>query len=105
MIFGAVEYTVKKGDSLSLIAKKYGRPLTDWKKIWDINQDTIKNPDKIFPGQVIQIPVSWESNSNPSPSPKPSPLPVITTKTAMGKYLLIAGVIGLAYYSYKKKWF
>jgi nucleoid-associated protein YgaU len=46
-------YEIKKGDSLSKIAKAYG---TTWQKIHEMNKDVIKNPDKIFPGQKIKIP-------------------------------------------------
>lgn len=46
-------YEIKKGDSLSKIAKLYG---TTWQKIHAMNKDTIKNPDLIFPGQKIKIP-------------------------------------------------
>ena len=48
-------YEIKKGDSLSKIAKQYG---TTWQKIHAMNKDTIKDPDKIFPGQKIKIPKS-----------------------------------------------
>jgi len=46
-------YEIKKGDSLSKIAKAYG---TTWQKIAEMNKDTIKNPDLIFPGQKIKVP-------------------------------------------------
>jgi nucleoid-associated protein YgaU len=46
-------YEIKKGDSLSKIAKSFG---TTWQKIHAMNKDTIKDPDKIFPGQKIKIP-------------------------------------------------
>ena len=46
-------YEIKKGDSLSKIAKQYG---TTWQKIAEMNKDTIKNPDMIFPGQKIKVP-------------------------------------------------
>jgi nucleoid-associated protein YgaU len=50
-------YTIKSGDSLSKIAKhEYGNA-NDWRKIFEANQDTIKDPDKIFPGQEIKIPL------------------------------------------------
>lgn len=45
------EYTVKKGDTLSGIAAKYG--LT-WAKLAEIND--IKNPNIIYPGQTITVP-------------------------------------------------
>lgn len=46
-------YEIQKGDSLSKIAKNFG---TTWQKIHAMNKDTIKDPDKIFPGQKIKIP-------------------------------------------------
>lgn len=52
---GAEEtYTVKAGDNLSKIAKKY--PGLSWKDIYDANTDRIKNPDLIQPGWELKIP-------------------------------------------------
>ena len=48
-------YEIQKGDTLGKIAKHYG---TTWQKIHEMNKDTIKNPDLIFPGQKIKIPKS-----------------------------------------------
>jgi nucleoid-associated protein YgaU len=48
-------YEVKSGDSLSKIAKQYSG--ISWKDIFEANRDQIKDPDKIFPGQVLKIPV------------------------------------------------
>ncbi len=49
-------YTVKKGDSLSKIAKQaYGDPL-QWPKIHEANRDLIEDPDLIHPGQVLKLP-------------------------------------------------
>lgn len=46
-------YTVKKGDTLSGIASRYG---TTWQKIYEENKDVIgENPNLIYPGQVIKI--------------------------------------------------
>lgn len=49
-------HTVAKGESLSKIAKQYYGDAKQWKKIFEANKDTIKNPDLIFPGQVIKVP-------------------------------------------------
>lgn len=51
-------YTIKPGDSLSKIAKLKLGNANDWPKIHEANKDTIKDPNKIFPGQVIKIPLS-----------------------------------------------
>jgi len=48
-------YEVKAGDNLSKIAQKY--PNMTWNKIFEANKGTIKDPNKIFPGQKIKIPV------------------------------------------------
>jgi nucleoid-associated protein YgaU len=52
------EYTVKKGDTLSQIAKNYYGSATQpyWKLIQDANKDIIKNANLIYPGQVFKIP-------------------------------------------------
>ena len=50
-------YTVVKGDSLSKIAKHLWGDASLWPKIHEANRDTIKNPDLIHPGQVLNIPV------------------------------------------------
>ena len=47
-----VEYKVKAGDTLSEIAKTYGV------NIWDIAEASgIRNPNLIYPGQILMIPV------------------------------------------------
>ena len=51
-------YTVVKGDSLSKIAKQFYGDAKQWKKIFEANTDSIKNPDLIYPGQVLKIPAA-----------------------------------------------
>jgi nucleoid-associated protein YgaU len=51
-------YTVVKGDSLSKIAKALMGDAKKWRAIYEANKGTIKNPDLIYPGQVIKIPPS-----------------------------------------------
>lgn len=49
-------YTVKKGDSLSKIAKRqYGNALK-YPLIFNANKPMLKDPDLIYPGQVLRIP-------------------------------------------------
>jgi nucleoid-associated protein YgaU len=49
-------YTVKKGDTLWAIAKKYYGNGAQYKKIYNANKNIIKNPDLIYPKQKLVIP-------------------------------------------------
>lgn len=53
---GAQTYTVKKGDSLSKIAREFYGDAGKWKKIHAANADKIPNPDLIHPGLQLTIP-------------------------------------------------
>jgi nucleoid-associated protein YgaU len=49
-------HTVVSGESLSKIAKHYYGNASKWRVIYEANQDKIKNPDLIHPGQEFIIP-------------------------------------------------
>ena len=49
-------YTVKKGDYLSKIAKEVYGNAKLYNVIFEANQPMLKNPDLIYPGQVLVIP-------------------------------------------------
>lgn len=52
----AVFYEVKKGDSLSKISKtQYGDPM-QYMKIFEANKPMLKDPNEIYPGQILRIP-------------------------------------------------
>lgn len=51
-------YTVESGDSLSMISKKvYGDPMK-YQGIFEANKPMLEHPDKIYPGQVLRIPMA-----------------------------------------------
>jgi len=50
-------YTVQSGDSLSKIAKQYYGDPMKYPAIFEANQPMLSDPDKIYPGQVLRIPV------------------------------------------------
>lgn len=49
-------YTVEKGDTLSAIAKKMYGEAGKYPQIFEANKPMLKDPDKIYPGQVLRIP-------------------------------------------------
>ncbi len=49
-------YTVKKGDYLSKIAKEVYGDAMKYNIIFEANRPMLKDPDKIYPGQVLIIP-------------------------------------------------
>ena len=49
-------YTVRKGDSLWLIARSFYGDGSRWREIYEANMDKIKNPNLIYPDQVLRIP-------------------------------------------------
>lgn len=52
----ATLYTVKKGDTLSAIAKALYGSANKYMAIFEANQPMLSDPDKIYPGQVLRIP-------------------------------------------------
>ena len=52
----AVFYTVKKGDNLSTIAQQHYGAASKYKLIFEANKPMLKDPDKIYVGQVLRIP-------------------------------------------------
>jgi nucleoid-associated protein YgaU len=49
-------YKVRKGDTLSGIAKRFYGDANDYHLIYDANRDQLNDPDKIYPGQRLRIP-------------------------------------------------
>lgn len=49
-------YTVQAGDTLSKISKQFYGDANRYMKIFEANKDTLTDPDKIKPGQVLKIP-------------------------------------------------
>ena len=55
-VVSAVFVTVKKGDTLSAIAKVQYGDANKYNKIFEANKPLLSHPDKIYPGQVLRIP-------------------------------------------------
>jgi len=48
---------IKKGDTLSAIAKQFLGNANDYPKIFEANREVIRDPNLIFVGQKIRIPL------------------------------------------------
>lgn len=53
----AINYTVKKGDTIKSIAKKYFGARSKWKQIYQINKDVVPSTLKLKTGTKLVIPV------------------------------------------------
>ena len=49
-------YTVRSGDTLSKISKEFYGNANQYMKIFEANKPMLKDPDKIYPGQVLRVP-------------------------------------------------
>ena len=56
MTAGAATHTVAPGENLSSLAVKYLGDRTKWREIYEMNKDIIKDPNKIYVGQVLKVP-------------------------------------------------
>jgi len=51
-------YEIVSGDTLGAIAKRYYGNASKYMKIFEANKDIISDPNKIYPGQKIRIPLN-----------------------------------------------
>ena len=63
---GAASYTVQRGDSLWKIAKEQLGSGTQWNRIYEANQNAIRDPNLIYVGQQLTIPETEQTKSNPN---------------------------------------
>jgi hypothetical protein len=67
------QYTVVQGDTLWSIAERFLTAPQRWPQLWDMNKETIKNPHRIYPGNVLVLDRSKGRLSMASDTVKLSP--------------------------------
>jgi LysM repeat protein len=60
---GSEKYTVAKNDTLQKISQKFYGTTKKWMKIYEANKDVLRGPNKLYPGQVLNIP-SYSKEAN-----------------------------------------
>jgi LysM repeat protein len=82
-------YTVRPGDTLSSIAKRfYGSPAS-WPWLYQVNRAVMKNPNVIYPGQMLNVPYEPPEAST---APAPAGSTVLTTSAALSGTLGCPGL-------------
>ena len=55
-----IAHTVKRAEELHLLAGYYYRDPRQWVRIYQDNAGTIRNPNRIYPGQVLYVTVDQD---------------------------------------------
>jgi len=56
IVLNSEKYTVAKNDTLQKISKKFYGTTKNWLKLYKANKDVLSGPDKLYAGQIINIP-------------------------------------------------
>ena len=60
------KYTVGKNDTLQKISRKFYGTTKKWMKIYEANRDVLSTPDKLYPGQTLNIPAGKKISAEPT---------------------------------------
>jgi LysM repeat protein len=90
----ARRYAVRPGDTLSSIALRFYGSRARWPVIYQANRSMIKNPDAIFPGEVLTIPDQPGAQAAPPPAAAAAPAAptALTTSTHLSGTLSCSGL-------------
>jgi nucleoid-associated protein YgaU len=60
------DYVIQEGDTLQKISKNFYGSYSQWTKIYDVNKDVLKDPNRIRAGITIRIPLTGEAPGAPA---------------------------------------
>jgi LysM repeat protein len=86
-------YTVRSGDSLSLISERYYGSAAHWQWIYEANRSKISNPNDIYVGESLTIPYRAPSTtSSYTPKHAKPKATVLTSSTSLSGNLSCSGL-------------
>jgi uncharacterized protein (DUF2235 family) len=62
-------YQVKQGDTIRSLAQNFYGTADHWKRIFDANLHKLDNPDRIYVGQLLRIPLNRPASNTTKPTP------------------------------------
>jgi LysM repeat protein len=82
-------YTIRPGDTLSSIAQRFYGSAADWRGLYQVNRSVVRNPDVIYPGEVLDVPYQLPTTSRAS---APAGSTVLTSSAALSGTLGCSGL-------------
>lgn len=99
-LFFVVTHYPSSGSTLSSIAKRYYGNAGLWALIYNANRTKIKNPNVVFAGQRLYVPVLNASKKPSAPAPVAKPKPVVVASSS-GTFNPLPGAVLTSCYGWR----
>jgi LysM repeat protein len=78
---GTASYSVRAGDTLSSVSKRYYKSSADWPWLWHENSSTVQDANEIYAGQHLKVPAAPPANASSMSWYKPKHAAPVSTET------------------------